>query len=139
VQTLASFEAGSERAVLDRVGRSLAGRLPPGRLDRLKTAVAEATLNAIEHGHDGRPDLTVGVDVLSRPDEIVVTVTDHGPARPGRPQDYPQEPDLMRKLAGQQPRRGWGLFLIRHMVDAMDEVAMDGRHTVRLAMRAGGN
>ena len=29
-------------------------------------------------------------------------------------------PDLERKLAGEQKPRGWGLFLIEHMVDSMD-------------------
>jgi anti-sigma regulatory factor (Ser/Thr protein kinase) len=144
---LASFEIasvpGNEREVLDRVARSVAGQLPPDRVDRLKTAVAEATLNAIEHGHGGRPDLPVAIEVIRQGDELVVTVTDHGPARRGgngdRPREAPEEPDLTRKLAGQQPPRGWGLFLIRHMVDGMDVVTRDGRHTVRLVMRAGGD
>jgi hypothetical protein len=43
-------------------------------------------------------------------------------------------PDLEAKLAGLQSPRGWGLFLIRNMVDAMD-VSTDGDlHTVRLLM-----
>ncbi len=29
-------------------------------------------------------------------------------------------PDLDAKLEGRQKPRGWGLFLIRHMVDGMD-------------------
>jgi anti-sigma regulatory factor (Ser/Thr protein kinase) len=144
---LASFEVasvpGNEREVLARVARSVAGQLPPDRVDRLKTAVAEATLNAIEHGHGGRPDLPVAIEVVRQGDELVVTITDQGPARRGghggRPQPAPEEPDLTRKLAGQQSPRGWGLFLIRHMVDAMDEVTRDGRHMVRLVMRAGGD
>jgi anti-sigma regulatory factor (Ser/Thr protein kinase) len=144
---LASFEVasvpGNEREVLDRVARAVAGQLPPERLDRLKTAVAEATLNAIEHGHDSQAELAVGVEVTRQGDELVVAITDHGPARSGagdaRPPECPEEPDLTRKLAGEQSPRGWGLFLIRHMVDAMDVVTKDGRHIVRLAMRAGGD
>ena len=45
-------------------------------------------------------------------------------------------PDLDRKLAGEQKPRGWGLFLIEHMVDAMDVSTNDaaGTQTVTLRM-----
>jgi len=33
--------------------------IPTPQLDRLKTAVAEATMNAIEHGNKNRPELPV--------------------------------------------------------------------------------
>ena len=56
----------------------------------------------------------------------------HDEAGPGA------EPDLAAKLAGEQPPRGWGLYLIRHMVDAMDVTTEGTRHTVRLVMRADG-
>ena len=159
---LASFAVasvpGNEREALDLVARSVAGLIPPARLDRLKTAVAEATANAIEHGHGGRPDLAVDIEVYCLGDQVVVTIADQGPAqntrnggngsRPedraepedhGEPEDHAEVPDLARKLAGEQAPRGWGLFIIRHMVDAMDVVTRDGRHIVRLAMRAGGD
>ena len=40
------------------------------------------------------------------------------------------------KLAGEQKPRGWGLFLIEHMVDAMDVTTDDeaGTQTVSLRM-----
>src|SRR6202011_1822456 len=37
--------------------------LPAQRLERLKTAVAEATMNAIEHGNGNRPEIPVEVEV----------------------------------------------------------------------------
>jgi anti-sigma regulatory factor (Ser/Thr protein kinase) len=149
-ERLASFAVasvpGSEREALDLVARSVAGLIPPARLDRLKTAVAEATANAIEHGHGGRPDLPVDIEVYRCGEQVVVTIADQGPAQHAqnggngdRPEDHAEVPDLARKLAGEQAPRGWGLFIIRHMVDAMDVVTRDGRHIVRLAMRAGGD
>ena len=49
-----------------------------------------------------------------------------------------EEPDLERKLAGDQKPRGWGLFLIKHMVDAM-EVTPDGTgQTVTLTLHLEG-
>ncbi len=140
---LASFALasvpGNERIALDQVVASVVALNPaPDRLNRLKTAVAEATMNAIEHGNGGRPDLSVGIEVFELGAEVVVTITDHG----GRNDEDWSEgqaeiPDLARKLEGQQDPRGWGLFLIRHMVDAMD-VTTDGEYrTVRLTIQIG--
>ena len=44
-------------------------------------------------------------------------------------------PDLARKLSGDQGPGGWGLFLIRRMVDGMEVTAEGERRTVRLTMR----
>jgi anti-sigma regulatory factor (Ser/Thr protein kinase) len=150
--TLASVP-GNERAAIARVSESVAGlELPAGRMDRLKTAVAEATMNAIEHGNDNRPDLAVDIEVVLRGAEIIVDITDRGgrgdtgqpgTGQPGTGQlgtDDPAElagevPDLARKLSGDQEPGGWGLFLIRHMVDGMEVTTSGERRTVRLTMR----
>jgi anti-sigma regulatory factor (Ser/Thr protein kinase) len=137
---LASFtvpsEPGNERIALAQVAEAVAGQgLSASRLDRLKTAVAEAAMNAIEHGNRNQAEIPVDVEVVAAEGDIVVTITDQGgapeQAGPG------EEPDLVRKLAGEQAPRGWGLFLIRHMVDAMDVTTDGTRHTVTLIMRAG--
>jgi len=130
-------EPGNERLALTQVAAAVAGEgLSPARLERLKTAVAEAAMNAIEHGNRNQPEVPVDVEVTAADGDIVVTITDQGgapeQAGPGA------EPDLAAKLAGEQAPRGWGLFLIRHMVDAMDVTTEGTRHTVRLVMRAGG-
>jgi anti-sigma regulatory factor (Ser/Thr protein kinase) len=125
---------GAERQALEQVARGVAGLgLPPERLDRLKAAVAEATMNAIEHGSHGRPGVPVDIEVAQQGEEVVVTVSDQGGR--GRPGDGAEVPDLDKKLAGEQGPRGWGLFLIRHLVDA-DVISGPGRHTVRLAVPA---
>ncbi len=136
--TLASKQ-GNEQIALAQVADSVAGLgLSPARLDKLKTAVAETTMNAIEHGNGGRSDLPVDVEVFQSDAEIVVAITDRGGRAEGqRPEDSAEVPDLDRKLDGQQGPRGWGLFLIRHMVDGLDLVTEGERHTVRLIMRAG--
>ncbi|HEY5352365.1 MAG TPA: ATP-binding protein [Streptosporangiaceae bacterium] len=129
-------EPGNERLALAQVAEAVAASgLPPARLERLKTAVAEATMNAIEHGNGGRPDIPVDVEVIQDGEDIVVAITDLGGEHaPGGPVE---EPDLLLKLEGEQRARGWGLFLIRNMVDAM-QVRTDGpRHTIQLTMRAG--
>src|ERR1700761_5995821 len=129
---------GNERLALARVASSVAGLgLPPDRLEKLKTAVAEATMNAIEHGNKNRAEIPVQVEVTQDGDQIVVSISDQGGEAPasGRPAE---EPDLLQKLDGAQRPRGWGLFLIRNMVDAMDVTTNGQRHTIWLTMRTGG-
>jgi anti-sigma regulatory factor (Ser/Thr protein kinase) len=137
---LASFavrsEPGNERIALAQVADAVAGQgLSASRLERLKTAVAEAAMNAIEHGNRNRPEVPVDVEVVTVDGDIVVTITDQGGA--AEQAGSSEDPDIARKLAGEQAPRGWGLFLIRHMVDAMDVSTEGTRHTVRLVMRAG--
>jgi anti-sigma regulatory factor (Ser/Thr protein kinase) len=138
--TLAS-EPGNERLALARVAGTVKDLGLEGRkLERLKTAVAEATMNAIEHGNGNRPEIPVEVEVTQDGDRLIVAITDQGgdEAKAGADPGQPEEPDLVRKLDGDQSPRGWGLFLIRNMVDAM-EVTTDGqRHTIWLTMRTGG-
>ena len=76
--TLAS-EPGNERLALARVAGTVQGLGPVrARLERLKTAVAEATMNAIEHGNGNRPEIPVEVEVTQNGEEIVVAISDQG-------------------------------------------------------------
>jgi anti-sigma regulatory factor (Ser/Thr protein kinase) len=155
--TLAS-EPGNERLALARVAESVVDvGFETARLERLKTAVAEATMNAIEHGNGNRPEIPVEVEVTQNGDQIVIAISDQGGENSagsgpgegrgegrgegegqGQGDGDQEEPDLAKKLDGEQSPRGWGLFLIRNMVDAM-HVTTDGqRHTIWLTMRTGG-
>lgn len=129
--TVAS-QPGNERQVIQRLQALLAScPLAPQRLEDLKTAVAEATMNAMEHGHHYQAELPVIVQALASPTAVMVRVTDSGD-----PFVIPdnQPPDLEAKLAGLQSPRGWGLYLIKNLVDDMSVSAEDGRHTVELTM-----
>ena len=137
--TLAS-EPGNERLALARVAGTVKDLgLSQDRLERLKTAVAEATMNAIEHGNGNRPEIPVEVEVTQSGDDIIVAISDQGgQTQAGDGDGDHEEPDLVQKLDGAQSPRGWGLFLIRNMVDAM-HITTDGqRHTIWLTMRTGG-
>jgi anti-sigma regulatory factor (Ser/Thr protein kinase) len=135
-RVLAAFEVpsepGNERLAIDGVAEAVAGLgLAGPRLERLKTAVGEAAMNAIEHGNDNRPELAVGVEVVAGEDDLKVRITDQGGARP-----IPEveTPDLEAKLAGLQTPRGWGLFLIENMVDELHTTADEHHHTIELVM-----
>ena len=92
-------------------------------------------MNAIEYGSQGNPAVPVDVRVDADADTITVRVTDR--ALSGPVPDA-EAPDLDAKLEGRQKPRGWGLFLIRHMVDGMDVHAADGLQTVTLTLARDG-
>jgi len=126
--------AGNDREAMDRVAAAVADlELPPDRVDRLKTAVSEAAMNAIEYGSHGRADVPFDVDVVVTRTDVIVRVTDRALSGPV-PTD-PETPDLERKLAGDQKPRGWGLFLIEHMVDAIDVSADEAAGTQTVTLR----
>ena len=95
-------------------------------------------MNAIEHGNRSRPEIPVDVEVTQRGDDIIVAISDQGG---GTQADFGrlEEPDLAKKLDGSQSSRGWGLFLARSMVDAMDVTTDGRRRTIWLTMRTGGS
>jgi serine phosphatase RsbU (regulator of sigma subunit)/anti-sigma regulatory factor (Ser/Thr protein kinase) len=129
-------EIGSERAPVERVVRAVAPLdLPASRIEQLRTAVAETIMNAVEHGNNGRPELPVAIRVTASATGLEVAVTDQGGDRP-----IPEapDPDLEAKLAGMQDPRGWGLFLIRNMVDDLRISGDRLHHTVHLVMHLGG-
>jgi serine phosphatase RsbU (regulator of sigma subunit)/anti-sigma regulatory factor (Ser/Thr protein kinase) len=129
-------EPGNEKEVSERVAEAVAPlALPETTLERLKTAVSEAAMNAIEHGNEARAELPVEVSVRTSGGELVVGVSDRGGSR-----EIPEaeEPDLEAKLDGLQKPRGWGLFLIRNMVDDVRVSGDESRHTIELVMRLEG-
>jgi len=126
----------NERQAMERVAAAVAGLdLPADRLERLKTAVGEATMNAMEHGNRYDPDLPVAIQVRASSERLTVSITDHGG---GQEILESQAPDLEAKLAGLQSPRGWGLFLIRSMVDEIHVTSDDVHHTIELVMKLKG-
>lgn len=125
---------GDERVVIERVAGAVAALgLSSTQIDRLKTAVGEATMNAIEHGNRRQPELPVEVGVFVDERRLRVLVADRG-AGHGVSAAEPDIPDLDAKLAGAQSPRGWGLYLIENMVDEVHEHVDEDRHTVELVM-----
>ena len=123
---------GNERMAMEQVAAAVAGLpLTPARLERLKTAVAEATMNAMEHGNHYRADAPVAVTVARDASSLVVRIVDQGG---DRPIPDAETPDLAAKLDGLQTPRGWGLFLIKNMVDEMHSSTDGAHHIIDLVM-----
>jgi anti-sigma regulatory factor (Ser/Thr protein kinase) len=128
---------GNERVAIDGVAAAVAPvGLAPDRLERLKTAVGEATMNAMEHGNGYREDVPVTIRVVLADRRLRVLITDLGGEAASAP---PESPDLEAKLAGLQSPRGWGLFLIERMVDEMQATTDGDRHTLELGIHLGGD
>lgn len=105
----------------------------PDRIEDLKTAVAEACINAIEHGNRLNEKLSVGVVLSAGADALEVKVIDDGSGI----KKAPAKPDIDRKMHGEEEPRGMGMFLIQALVDEAEWVTgTDGRSSyVRLVIR----
>lgn len=125
-------EPGNERQAMTKVAAIVQELDLPARcMERLKTAVAEATMNAMEHGNKYQADVPVSIEVLANEAAVAVRITDRGG---GEPIPEAETPDLQAKLAGLQSPRGWGLFLIKNMVDEMRVIGDEVHHTVELVI-----
>jgi serine/threonine-protein kinase RsbW len=88
------------------------------RIEDLKTAVAEACINAIEHGNHLNENLSVGIILSTSADELEVKVLDNGSGI----SKQPPKPDIDRKVHGEEDPRGMGMFLIQALVDEAEWV-----------------
>ncbi len=106
---------------------------PEDRVEDLKTAVAEACINAIEHGNCLNEKLSVGVVLSAGSDALEVKVIDDGTGI----KSQPAKPNIDRKMHGEEDVRGMGMFLIQALVDEAEWVAgKDGKSSyVRLVIR----
>ena len=129
-------EPGNERLAMESVAEAVSDLDIRGEsLERLKTAVAEATMNAMEHGNHYRAELPVLIEVSASDTQLSVKITDEGS---GPPAFHTETPDLEAKLKGMQTPRGWGLFLIKNMVDDMEVTGDEHHHTVELILHLDG-
>ncbi|HEY0795419.1 MAG TPA: ATP-binding protein [Acidisarcina sp.] len=89
------------------------------RVEDLKTAVAEACINAIEHGNHGDEKIIVGVILSMDHERLEVKVLDHGSGI----QHAVLPPDIDKKILGEEDPRGMGMFLIQALVDEVEWVS----------------
>ena len=121
---------GNERQAMEQVIQAVQElHLSTRRLEHLKTAVAEATMNAMEHGNHYQPDVPVIIQVQASATTLAVRISDQGE---GPTNIEAETPDLEAKLAELQTPRGWGLFLIKNLVDEMFIINNNSHHTIEL-------
>jgi len=108
------------------------GGLVKERIDDLKTAVAEACLNAMEHGNRDHPDSRVVITMYLGDKDFKVSVMDAGDGMA----IIPQHIDIKKKIEGLEPPNGLGLFLIQQLVDQVEFKKMNGGgHVVKMVLK----
>jgi serine/threonine-protein kinase RsbW len=90
------------------------------RIEDLKTAVAEACINAMEHGNKLDASIQVGVTLTVKESELQIDVADRGKGI-----GDVEAPEIEKKIEGEGKTRGWGMFLIRNL---MNEVQIESGH-----------
>jgi serine/threonine-protein kinase RsbW len=83
------------------------------RIEDLKTAVAEACINSMEHGNKLVETLKVEVVLSMSDDSLEIKVCDRGTGA----HEGIAAPDIDKKMTGEESPRGMGMFLIQALVD----------------------
>lgn len=127
-------ELGWERTAAD-LAASVATRMgfPPERVEDIKFAVGEATMNAIEHGNALDASRKVLIVLVPEGASLVIDVRDRS-GTPFSPDPAGQRPNLEEKLAGAANTRGWGVFLIRQLVDEVEFSSTSDGNVVRMVV-----
>jgi anti-sigma regulatory factor (Ser/Thr protein kinase) len=106
--------------------------LSPERIEDLKTIVAEASINAMQHGNKERPDARVIVIMSVTDDTIYVAVQDEGEGF----EEFLPDPDIERIVNELDPAVGFGTFLIRQLADQVEfEKTADGANVIKMAVK----
>jgi serine/threonine-protein kinase RsbW len=103
-------------------------RMSPDRIDEVRMAVVEACINALEHSRSRDRELFVTFEVLGQgdPERLRITVRDTGI---GFAPDDVDEPTIEKKLNSAR-KRGWGLKIIRGLMDEVEIRSGAGGTTV---------
>lgn len=87
----------------------------------ISMALIEATINAFEHS-ESQKDIFINFTISD--DELTIKVIDQGK---GFDSKGIQIPDIDSKLNKQERKRGWGVMLIKELMDSVDyESSNDG-------------
>lgn len=93
------------------------------RTEDLKTALGEAVTNAIEHGNQLDVELRVVVALTIQEQALILSVVDQGrQAIPAVPAEHQERAD----------HRGWGMFLIKSLMDEVETLALPGHNEIRM-------
>ena len=102
------------------------------RIEDLKTVVAEAAINAMQHGNRGRPEAVVTVDINFTDDAIQILVMDEGD---GIKEILPK-PNIDRIINELDPPIGFGVFLIQELADEVQfNIDTNKGHCLRMVVK----
>lgn len=122
---------GFEKIAMDAVA-SVAAKMgfTDERIEDLKTAVSEACLNAIEHGNKMDAGIKVGISLTGDESKLMVVVSDEGSGT-----IKIRTPNIEEKIEGRDRSKGWGIFLIKSLMDEVEfEAKPDGGNAVKMVI-----
>ena len=93
------------------------------RIDDVKTALSEAVLNAIEHGNQLNAELKVLIALAIQEQSLILSVVDQGKQL---------IPSLALERRERVDNRGWGLFLIKNLMDEVEVMTSPGHNEIRM-------
>ena len=106
--------------------------LPAARIEDLKSAVAEACINAMQHGNKWRLEARVVVKMNLNNDRFIVSVTDQGDGI----SNVPEYPGIKKIIEDNVSPRGLGVFIIKQLVDKVRfNQAADGGHMMIMEIK----
>ena len=124
---------GYERVAMD--AGSAAAKLMgfhESRVEDLRTAISEACINAMEHAHAFNASMKVVVALTMGEDSLQIDIADQGGGMP----EAIQTPDITSKFEGEQETRGWGIFLIKSLMDEVQfNVSSEVGNSTRMIIR----
>ena len=109
----------------------VARRLPfqPAAINQIKTAIIEACINASEHSHS--PDQKIYQRFRVESDKLVVTISSRGVV-PTNVGSRNSSPSNTTNSDAAEERRGWGLKLIRTLMDEVEFERVDEGTSLRM-------
>lgn len=117
------IEAGEAAAAM-----AGAMEMSPDRIDEVRMAVVEACINAIEHSNASDREVVVEIAILDAADTERLCIKVHDDGVGFVPEEV-EEPSLERKLKSER-KRGWGLTIIRGLMDEVEIQSGAGGTTV---------
>ena len=108
------------------------GGFPPARIQDLKSAVAEACINAMQHGNNWRPEARVVVNMSFNDETFSVSVIDQGDGVP----EVPEYPGIAKIIEENVSPTGLGVFMIQRLVDDVKfNQTADGGHMMIMEIK----
>jgi serine/threonine-protein kinase RsbW len=104
---------------------------PKDRIEDLKTVVAEASINAMQHGNKGKIDAKVVVTIGFQNDAIWIWVGDEGDGI----KVVSPKPNIDKIIEADETLSGFGLYIIEQLADHVEFKERPERgHIVEIAL-----
>ena len=103
-------------------------KIPPDKENRIVLAVDEAVSNIIEHAYDFQKSGYIDIEIEIDPQKIQVVLLNNG--KNFNPEAI-KSPDIL-EFVKQKRRKGFGLFLIKQVMDEIKYSVRDGENQLSL-------